>query len=101
MGAVEIAGIHRMSDGQRRASERRKAERRLRERRACSLYFEGVREAAGPTPSEQASMDTAIWCKYLQDIPLTPLEAMRLPRLVPQPKEWVREIWDEVRNGEG
>lgn len=96
MGA---AGSTHTSEGQRRASDHRKSERRLRELRACSLYFEGMRETAGPTPSEQASADTAIWCKHLQGIPLTPLEAMRLPHLVPQPKEWVREMWDEVRNG--
>lgn len=82
-------------------AERRKSERRRRELEWCARYFSALRRSQEPTPAERFSADAATWAAWVQGAELTPREAMRLPRLVPQPKAWVRELCDEVRNGEG
>lgn len=76
--------------------ERHKRERRLREVRKCGSYFKGLRDSEAPSEERRFSMDAALYADLLQGLPLTPLEALRLPRLAPQPKAWVVELWEAV-----
>ncbi len=82
-----------------RAREIAARERRRRELEACGRYFAALEHDREPTPGERSARDTAIWSRHRQGLPITPLEAMRLPRLVPQPKPWVRELWDGIGHG--
>ncbi len=90
-----------MTDSERKEATRRAKARRERELEACGRYFSSMIQNRDLTPTEQFTRDTAIWSKYRQGIPLTPLEALRLPRLVPQPKAWVQEFLDGVSRDKG
>lgn len=72
--------------------------KRERELRMCGRYFLAMEAAREPTDEERFERNAALWCNALQGVALTPAEAVRLPRLVMQPKPWVRELLGEVGN---
>lgn len=81
-----------------RREVRRRIERR-REVAECGRRFAAMEKARDRTEQEEFEHDAALWCNSQQGEMLAPMEAVRLPRLVRQPKRWVREILDMVRDG--
>lgn len=80
-------------------TERHRRERRGRELGKCGSYFKRLRDSEVPSEERRFSMDAAIYADLLQGLPLTPREALRLPRLAPQPKAWVVELWEAMDDG--
>lgn len=74
--------------------------RRERELTQCGRYFLEIARDTEPTREEQHSRDTCAWTDYTDHgIRPSPSQALRMPRMVPQPKPWVAEVVKAARDG--
>ncbi len=82
--------------------ELRERLRRERELKLCGAYFHAIYRSQEPTDGELLSRDACAWADFEErGVQPSPRQALRMPHLAPQPKEWVRELLDEAENGRG